>query len=293
MEILMVRKSGPVQPIRLGSWIIGLFIMLLLVMMLALAGGGYLFLQQSKVLAEFGEGINLLMLRVERLEYLAQEQETREIIAQEEAQAKASVTTPQREETPVVASLETGEKPPQAEPTPAVQQEESPRTSEVVSIDRIDQSYEGNELLVNYDVTNQMGDGNRAEGYVSLILHSIKDGKPRLEASPPMRLNAQGRPVGYRRGMPFAVHRFRRIAARFNVEGKTPERLEFVVYSRRGQVLLVFDQSVRVKPLPTAAPTEETTPEPQPTEAATTDVQPQATVGSPPSTSVATPTGTQ
>ena len=295
MEILMVRKSGPVQPLRLGSWIIALFVMLLLVMMLALVGGGYLFLQQSKVLAEFGEGINLLMLRVERLEFLMQEQETRELIAQEEAQAKENAKTAPSEEPPTMASLETGEKAPKPEPTPAVAQEDSPRSSDAVSINRIDQSYEGNELLVYYDVTNQMGDGNRAEGYVSLILHSIKDGKPRLAASPPMRLNAQGRPVSYRRGMPFAVHRFRRIAARFNVEGRTPERLEFVVYSRRGQVLLVYDQSVLAKPAPTPAPTKSATPEPQPTEAAATaePTQHQTAPDAPAATPAATPAESQ
>lgn len=275
----MVRKSGPVQTARLGSWLIGLFVILLVVIMLALAGGGYLFLQQSKLMADFSEQVNLLMLRAERLEYLVQEQETREVIAQEEAEEQGATKPELDKKPPMVASLETGETSVQPEPTPTTAVAENPRVSEQVSINRIEQRYEDQELLVNYDVTNEQSEGNRAEGYVSLILHSTKDGKARREASPPMRLDANGRPVSYRRGMPFAVHRFRRIAARFDVEGKVPKSLEFIVYSRRGQLLLVYEQPVKAKPepTPTPAPTTEPTMEASPTATAEPAVTPEST----------------
>lgn len=277
----MVRKSGPVQTARFGSWLIGLLAMLLIIIMLALVGAGYLFLQQSKVLAEFGEHMNLLMLRAERLEYLVQEQETRELIALEQSQAKVEAENAAKPKTPVMASLETGETPLIPVETPTSAPEDNPKNSKIVSINGIDQRIVGSELLVNYDVTNEQGEGNRAEGYVSLILHCTKDGKSRLEASPPMRLDAKGRPVSYRRGMPFAVHRFRRIAARFDVEGKIPQRLEFVVYSRRGQLLLVHDQSVTAKAEPTPSPTpiatQQPAQEPLTTQTAQPTIEPQTT----------------
>jgi hypothetical protein len=55
-----------------------------------------------------------------------------------------------------------------------------------------------------------------------------------------MRLSALGRPQNYRRGTPFSVQRYRKVKARVAaMADKKFERLEFVIYNRQGDLVMV------------------------------------------------------
>jgi len=251
MEILVVRKSGPVQSMRLGAWLIYLLVGLLLVMAVALGVGGYLFYRQHLVLGEMVRQLRQLGLRTERLEYLVQEQETQAVLKQQaaaqpqpqpkarpQAQPKPSAApspqpSPSASQAPSEVSGAASAPEPQPSPPP------EPTSSDVVDIRNIRQRFVGGELVVTFDVANARPGQGVAEGYVSVILRGERQGKPWVEAWPPQRLTPLGRPENYRRGTPFAVQRYRRITARFALGDKKLEQLEFVVFSRQGELLLV------------------------------------------------------
>lgn len=253
LEIVLVRKSGPVRNMRFGSWFIGLASLILILVLAGLVAGGLLFYKQSCLLAEFGEQISLLMLRAERLEYLSQEQETREILAEEATKAKEKEPRQKPVEQSAVAAAEATATPTQ---TPQAPQEAEPGESDVVALSGISQEVEGGELVVTYAVTNKFPDGDRAEGYIVLVAHGQRQGKAWLESRPPMRMSALGRPINYRRGTPFAIQRYRRLTSRFALSDNNFERLEFLIYSRRGQLLLAHQETAMraTAAAPTAAP---------------------------------------
>ncbi|WP_043814171.1 hypothetical protein [Desulfarculus baarsii] len=227
LDIVLVRKSGPVRNLRFGSWFIGLIGLILLLLIAGLVAGGFLFYKQSRLLVDYGEQINLLMLRAERLEYLSQEQETRELLAEEALKAKAEAQAQK------ASAAE-----PTPTPSPQPPQEEDPTESEVIALSNISRQIEGGEMVVNYAITNKLDDGDRAEGYIMVVAHGQRRGKPWLESRPPMRLSALGRPINYRRATPFAIQRYRQLTARFSTADSKFDRLEFFIYSRRGQLLL-------------------------------------------------------
>lgn len=227
LDIVLVRKSGPVRNLRFGSWFIGLVSLIFILLVAGLVAGGFLFYKQSRLLADYGEQINLLMLRAERLEFLSQEQETRELLAEEALKAKAEVE---------VQKASAAEPTPTSSPQPP--QEEDPTESDVIALSNISRHVEGGEMVVNYAITNKLADGDRADGYIMVVAHGQRRGKPWLESRPPMRLSVLGRPVNYRRATPFAIQRYRQLTARFSTADSKFDRLEFLIYSRRGQLLL-------------------------------------------------------
>lgn len=114
---------------------------------------------------------------------------------------------------------------------------DEPRTSSIVSIHNVSQSIESGNMSISFDIVNEQG-AEPAVGYIAVIAHGLRQGKPWIEAWPPMRLNEQGRPEQYRRGTPFSVQRYRTVRARMALADKVFERIEFVFYSRQGDVVL-------------------------------------------------------
>lgn len=281
MDVLLVRKSGPVHAMTFRTWWIYFLFLVLVLMLLGMGAGSFLLYGQQEALKKLADDTRLIMLRTERLEALVQEQETREVLAMQaemEKQAalkaqnessekaevqKASSDEPEPEEKvsepvePKSAESEPAEEQAQeqaaAEEKPAekdeVEEIKEPADSDMVGIRNIESSLEGNDLFVHFDVVNKT-DSSSSEplmGYVSVIMKGQKKGNPWMEAWPPMRLTPQGRPLNYRRGAPFSIHRFRRMKAKYDALEKNPEQVEFIIYSREGKLLLVSPADLDVK----------------------------------------------
>jgi hypothetical protein len=247
-DLVMVRRSGPVQSMKFKSWWIYFLFLVLILMLAGLGAGSYLLYRQQSALHEISEDTRLLMLRAERLEALVQEQETRALLAQqaeEERQAAQAAHQPAREKPPAAAE-EQAEAPAE---NPAPEQERSslppePSESDRVGIANVELSSQGRELVVVFDVTNKLEPDDPAMGYVTVVARAQRGAKPWIEAWPPQRLTPLGRPLNYRRGTPFSVQRFRRLKAKFATGDKEFQRLEFLVYSREGDLLLVHQMDL-------------------------------------------------
>jgi hypothetical protein len=113
-----------------------------------------------------------------------------------------------------------------------------------VGIANVKLSTQGRELVAVFDVTNELDPDDPAMGYVTVVARAQRKGKPWIEAWPPQRLTPLGRPLNYRRGTPFSVQRFRRLKAKFTKGDKDFQKLEFLVYSREGDLLLVYDMDL-------------------------------------------------
>jgi hypothetical protein len=117
---------------------------------------------------------------------------------------------------------------------------DGPTSSPLVSIKNVEQNIESGNILISFDIVNEQSDVNPVVGYITVVAHGTRQDKPWIEAWPPMRLNSEtGRPEQYKRGTPFSVQRFRTVRARMAIADKTFERLEFVLYSRQGEIMLI------------------------------------------------------
>lgn len=245
-DVVLVRKSGPVQTMKFRSWWLYFLFLALLLMVAGLGAGSYLLYKQQKAVVEMSEDTRLLMLRAERLESLAQEQETRALLAQQaederrEAQAAAKARISPKEAAAEKAKAEEAEA-----KKPALPPE--PTTSEHMKIANVDFSNRSGEVSIVFDVTNQRDPSDPAMGYVTVVARAQRAGKPWIEAWPPMRLSPLGRPLNYRRGTPFSVQRYRRLKASFAKGDKEFQRLEFLIYSRDGQLIMVHDVQLSPK----------------------------------------------
>lgn len=250
-DVVVVRRSGPVSSFSMrGGWLY-LLVILLLVLTAAVSGGGYLVWQQQKLVTEMVEETRMLSLRAERLEALSQEQETREILAQQAAEeraagqgghgrGKAAAQTPPPP--PAAESAGTGAESIRAAETTAA---EEPTKSDYITISNIEQKVEGGDLVVSFDLVNERDSKEPVSGYISLVAHGQRNGRPWLEAWPPQRLTPQGRPQNFRRGTPFSVQRYRHVRARVAaVTDKEFQNLEFVIHSRQGELALVHTEPV-------------------------------------------------
>lgn len=278
MELVLVRNSGPVTSMSLGSWFIKFFALVMALLLVGLGVGGYFFYRQHQAFQVMTDEVRLLALRAERLEALVQEQETVALMATQheqsgqEAEEKpqrpqaAAATAPARpaaepekaaeasqaaqtaQQAAVASAASGGAAKPAANPAEAALQPAAtpPTAADWVAMRNVVQKAQGNELVVNFEVTNTGEGGEPAEGYVVLVLKGSRQGKPWMEAWPPMRLSPLGRPLNYRRGAPFSVMRYRRIRAKFAAVDKDLDLLEFLVYSRDGDLVLVERQPVAV-----------------------------------------------
>ena len=122
-----------------------------------------------------------------------------------------------------------------------------PKVSEHVKITNVNLKKRGGEINIVFDVTNQHDSSDPAMGYVTVVARAQRAGKPWIEAWPPMRLSPLGRPLNYRRGTPFSVQRYRRLKASFAQGDKQFERLEFLIYSRDGQLIMVHELELSAK----------------------------------------------
>ncbi len=247
-DVVLVRKTGPVQTMKFRSWWVHLLLFVMLIMVAGLGAGAYLLYVQQKALIDMSEDTRLLMLRAERLESLVQEQETRALLAQQadderkEAEAAARAKVAPKE----AAAAAEKAKAAAAKAEKTVLPPE-PKTSEHMVIANVDVKSRGGEVSVVFDVTNQHDPADPAMGYVTVVARAHRAGKPWIEAWPPMRLSPLGRPLNYRRGTPFSVQRYRRLKASFAAGDKKFERIEFLIYSREGRLILVHDVSLPPK----------------------------------------------
>lgn len=220
-EIVVIRKSGPTHSMKVQGWWISLILVVLFLIGAAMGTGAYILFRQHQAIAEMAEDTHQLMFRTERLEALVQDQETRELLISQQNEPVARANA----------------QPATAEPAENPRPDE-PATSTVLSIRNVTQIVESDNMSISFDIVNEQG-AEPAVGYITVIAHGARQGKPWIEAWPPMRLNEEGRPEQYRRGTPFSVQRFRTVRARMALADKTFERLEFVFYSRQGDLLLV------------------------------------------------------
>jgi hypothetical protein len=248
-DVVLVRKSGPVQNVKFRSWWLYFLFLVLLVMVAGLGAGAYLLYGQQQVLVNLSEDTRLLMLRAERLESLVQEQETRDLLAQqaEQERREAEAAAKAKAKPPLKTAEEVKPKEPEKAKPPLPP---DPKVSEHVKISNVKVKKRGGDLSVVFDVANQHDPGDPAMGYVTVVARAQRADKPWIEAWPPMRLSPLGRPLNYRRGTPFSVQRYRRLRASFAKGDKKFERLEFLVYSRDGQLVLVVDEDLAAKQKP-------------------------------------------
>ncbi|MFH1058348.1 MAG: hypothetical protein V1797_06670 [Pseudomonadota bacterium] len=256
-DVVVVRRSGPVSSFSMrGGWIY-LLVILMLVLTAAVAGGGYLLWQQQTLVTEMTEETRMLSLRAERLEALSQEQETREILAQQAAEERQASPDKDKGRGKSAAPAPAAASPAAAEAQApagggaaesiraAENASEEPSKSDYITINNIEQKVEGGDLVVSFDLVNEREDKEPVSGYISLLAQGTRNGKPWIEAWPPQRLNPSGRPQNFRRGTPFSVQRYRHFRARVAaVNDKEFQNLEFVIYSRQGELALVHTQAL-------------------------------------------------
>jgi hypothetical protein len=232
---------------KFKSWWIYFLFLVLILMLAGLGAGSYLLYRQQSALQVISEDTRLLMLRAERLEALVQEQETRALLAQQAEEERQAAHQPARQKPPAGAEEEA--EAPADNPAPEEEEERSslppePSESDRVGIANVKLSSGGRELVVVFDVTNQLEPDDPAMGYVTVVARAQRGAKPWIEAWPPQRLTPLGRPLNYRRGTPFSVQRFRRLKAKFAKGDKEFQKLEFLVYSREGDLLLVHQMDL-------------------------------------------------
>ena len=253
-DVVMVRRSGPVTSFSMrGGWIY-LAVVLLMVLTAGVGGGGYLLWQQQKLVGELAEETRMLSMRAERLEGLSQEQETREILAQQateerpggpdKGRGKPASPPPPPAATPAAdAAATTGGESIRAADAAA----DEPSKSDYITITNIEQKVEGGDLVISFDLVNEREGKEPVSGYISLVAHGQRNGRPWIEAWPPQRLTAQGRPQNFRRGTPFSVLRYRHVRARVAaVNDKAFQNLEFVIHSRQGELALVHAEPLEL-----------------------------------------------
>ena len=99
-------------------------------------------------------------------------------------------------------------------------------------------------MSIRYEVVNLREPNDPAMGYTTVIMRGKQAGKVWVESYPRMKLTILGRPVNYRRGVPFSLKRYRRVEAKFQLKGKDFNRMEILVHSKEGKLVLVHFQTM-------------------------------------------------
>jgi hypothetical protein len=287
LDILVVRNDGPVQPMRFGPWVLYLFVILLCLTLLGLGGAGYLLFEQHLALERLTKDTKRLRLSTQSLEALLSQGQgwsrlsqprpsqprqpqpvpkpraktTTSTVAKlttSSSTTSTSTTLPPAPPSPVLAPAASPpagqngavpEQGAQSQPSASVSQglELEPDSSDWVAIRNVRQRKSGGRLTIRFQVANKKEGQGQAEGYVTVVLRGIRKGSPWLEAWPPTRLSPLGRPENYKRGKPFAVKRYRTLKARFAVADKYLEQLEFVIYDRQGNLVMMRKVDITIK----------------------------------------------
>jgi hypothetical protein len=230
------------------TWWIYLVLGAVLFMLPLVGVGAWVVYKQSGALNDILDETRLLQLRAERLESLVQEQETRDILAQQTMDDKPSLDRPRSKSgAPSAASSDQAMAEEARREVSAMDRKAAeaalagePTNSSRISIRNIEQKTEAGDLVVTFEMINERDFGDPAMGYITVVARGTRQGKPWIEAWPPMRLSALGRPQNYRRGTPFSVQRYRKVKARVAaMADKKFERLEFVIYNRQGDLVMV------------------------------------------------------
>jgi hypothetical protein len=132
-------------------------------------------------------------------------------------------------------------------PAPTDQIQAGPTTSDRVAIRKLRYWRNKNRFYVRFRMANARKANDPAIGYTTVVLRGQRAKKVWVEAWPPMRLTPLGRPVNHRKGTPFSVQYYRKVTARFSVDDKKFKHLEILVYSRKGKLLLIHNQDIKLK----------------------------------------------
>ncbi|MCB2226508.1 MAG: hypothetical protein KQH53_07495 [Desulfarculaceae bacterium] len=270
-DILLVRKDAPVKRMRLGPWLFYFVLLLICLTVAGLAGGGYLLYQQNQALQELVKDNKRMRLVAQNLESMLRDLQDRlDLAASPQAKPEPSTgvkppppppprdpapaaapppPAPAEDSKPVPAS-NNGEKPWVSSSAQAQALEPWPTSSDWVDIQKVSTKRSGRELLVYFNVVSKKDNSRKpVEGYVAVILRGERKGAPWLEAWPPIHLTPLGRPEDYKRTANFEVKRYRRLRARFALVDKKVETLEFLVYDKEGELVLLkrhpMDQKAR------------------------------------------------
>lgn len=240
LELLLINRSGPVRRMKFRPWWIYLLVITMLVMGGALAAGGYLFFKQEKRVRALSDQTAQLRKSNSSLTTQLHDLKTMAVLA------KAS-DSPQKTTTPTTGAQEAPTTTTEAAATTTQTTTTTERRTQddtqgaigkdLVGIRIVKKVVTSSRITVFFDVVNKSGSEEPVSGYVTTIARGNRAGKPWIESSPPMRLSPLGRPLNYRRGEAFSVQRYRRFRAHFTVADKTIQRLEFLLYSRTGDLL--------------------------------------------------------
>lgn len=255
IDLVVVRKSGPVQSMSIKTWWIYLVLGAVLFMLPLVGVGAWVVYRQSGALNDLLDETRLLQLRAERLESLVQEQETRDILTQQTMEEKTGLDRA-RGKSGAASSSDQAMAEEARREVSALDRKAAeaalagePTSSGRLSIRNIEQKIESGDLVVSFEMINERDFGDPAMGYITVVARGARQGKPWIEAWPPMRLSTLGRPQNYRRGTPFSVQRYRKVKARVAaLADKKFERLEFVIYNRQGDLIMVHNEVVAISP---------------------------------------------
>jgi hypothetical protein len=257
IDLVVVRKSGPVQSLSIKTWWVYLVLGGVLFMLPLVGVGAWVVYRQSGALNDMLDETRLLQLRAERLESLVQEQETRDILTQQSLDEKPGLDRPRSKGASAAAASSDQAMAEEARREVSALDRKAaeaalagePTSSGRLSIRNIEQKAESGDLVVTFEMINERDFSDPAMGYITVVARGVRQGKPWVEAWPPMRLTALGRPQNYRRGTPFSVQRYRKVKARVAaLADKKLERLEFVVYNRQGDLVMVQTDQVSLSP---------------------------------------------
>ena len=270
MEVVLVQKSGPVRSMCFKAWWIYFFAGLMIVFLGGLIGCGILLYQQYEKSAQLAKENHNLLVRLEKLEKPAKTANIRNAPIKQNKNPKAPTPAPNSkpdhsktqkdgakapaktsQSKSVAAAAQSGQDgsasigglTPEDEPHDGILQAE-PKKSSQIEIRKLTKKSSKGRLRIKCEVANLHKANDPAVGYATVIMRGKRAGKTWIESYPRMKLSLLGRPVNFRRGIPFSIKRYRTIEAKFQVKGKKFDRIEIVVYSKDGNLILAHFHSM-------------------------------------------------
>lgn len=111
--------------------------------------------------------------------------------------------------------------------------------AKVVSLSNLELRKDRTKLRISFRISNEQNEENPVGGYIHVIAMDHMSNPSRLWTSPDIHLK-DGRPVDYRKGQRFYIHRFKAIRAGIPLKagGESPRCIKVLVYDRSGSLLL-------------------------------------------------------
>ena len=266
MEVVLVQKSGPVRSLNFKIWWVYFLVGLIVFLLAGIGVCLFLLYEQAAVSEELRDDNQTLIMRIERLEGLAHNEEARKMLSMGDAEQDSALPQknglsskdPAAEEIQAAGLADStsmaaagGENKTQEinlaskEPEAGQILQAEPTESKWVALRNITTSTKRTKLTIQYEVLNLREPNDPAMGYTTVVMRGKQAGKAWVESYPRMKLTILGRPVNYRRGVPFSLKRYRRVEAKFQLEGKDFNRLEILVHSKEGKLVLVHFQNMK------------------------------------------------